>query len=105
MRADRKTLLSILKMSFSRKEQIMKENKLLPVISLIISIISLLDNFLIFISYGHTYLSIIAIILAILSFFYNQQSRKDLSWIALGISLVSLAVTIYFYYHPIVIPY
>lgn len=63
-------------MSLSRKEQIMKENKLLPVISLIISIISLLDNFLIFISYGHAYLSIIAIILAILSFFITSKVGK-----------------------------
>ncbi len=92
-------------MSLSRKEQHLKENKFLPVLSLMISIISLLDNFLIFISYGHVYLSIIAVILAILSFFYNQQKRKDLSWVALGLSLVSLAVTIYFYYHSVVIPY
>lgn len=39
-------------MSLSRKEQNLKENKFLPVLSLMISIISLLDNFLIVISYG-----------------------------------------------------
>ncbi|MGG6838185.1 UNVERIFIED_CONTAM: hypothetical protein KB581_03805 [Streptococcus canis] len=83
----------------------MKEHKLLPIISLVLSFISLIDHFMLFIAYGYIYLPIIAIIIAVLSIFYNCENRKNLTWIALGVSLLALAVAFYFYYHPRIVPY
>ncbi|VTS17965.1 hypothetical protein [Streptococcus dysgalactiae] len=83
----------------------MKEHKLLPSISLVLSFISLLDHFMLFIAYGYIYLPIIAVIIAILSIFYNFENRKNLTWLALGVSLLVLAVAVYFYYYLRIIPY
>ncbi|MGT2934631.1 hypothetical protein ACVR0P_01755 [Streptococcus castoreus] len=83
----------------------MTEKKLLPAISLILSMVSILDSFLIFIPYEYVQLSLIASVTSILSIFYNRKNRKIFSWLALGVSLIALAIAIYFHYYPIAIPY
>ncbi|MDV5977936.1 UNVERIFIED_CONTAM: hypothetical protein KB574_10080 [Streptococcus canis] len=83
----------------------MKEHKLLPTISLVLSFISLLDHFTPFIAYGYIYLPIVAVIIAILSIFYNFENRKNITGLALVVSLLALAVAFYFYYYPRIIPY
>ena len=77
--------------------------KLLPISRITLAILSLLDNFLSFLPYGYTELPIIATVLAVMSILWTKY--KCSSWVAFGISLVALAVTIYFYYFPEVIPY
>lgn len=77
--------------------------KLLPISSITLAILSLLDNFLSFLPYGYMELPIIATVLAVMSIFWTKYKRS--SWVAFGISLIALAVTIYFYYFPEVIPY
>lgn len=77
--------------------------KLLPVTSIAIASVSLIDSFLSFLPYGYMELPKIAIVLALISILWTKNRHS--SWIAFGLSLIALAVTMYVYYFPTVIPY
>ncbi|BBB88947.1 TPA: hypothetical protein ACISQ0_000085 [Streptococcus pyogenes] len=83
----------------------MPEKKVLPVLSMVVSFVCLLDHIFFFVTYSYLYLPLVASSLALISLVQNKDRQKVWSLAGLVLAAIAVAVVAYAYYDPTVIPY
>ncbi|HEQ9110692.1 TPA: hypothetical protein ACQOF1_000653 [Streptococcus pyogenes] len=83
----------------------MSEKKVLPVLSMVVSFVCLLDHIFFFTTYSYLYLPLVASSLALISLVQNKDRQKVWSLAGLVLAAIAVAVVAYAYYDPTVIPY
>ncbi|HGI1213827.1 TPA: hypothetical protein ACJP7G_000851 [Streptococcus pyogenes] len=79
----------------------MPEKKVLPVLSMMVSLVLLLA----FATYSYLYLPLVASSLALIGLVQNKGRQKVWSLAGLVLAAIAVAVVAYAYYDPTVIPY
>ncbi|HHJ7666685.1 TPA: hypothetical protein ACQNA7_000841 [Streptococcus pyogenes] len=83
----------------------MPEKKVLPALSMVVSLVSLLDHIFFFATYSYLYLPLVASSLALISLVQNKDRQKVWSLAGLVLAALAVAVVTYAYYDPTVISY
>ncbi|HFK6119703.1 hypothetical protein [Streptococcus pyogenes] len=83
----------------------MPEKKVLPVLSMVVSFVCLLDHIFFFTTYSYLYLPLVASSLALIGLVQNKGRQKVWSLAGLILAVLAVAVVAYAYYDPTVIPY